>query len=124
MATNKKEKRLEKDVRKFGILDFLHKIKKVRSEKILDSRLDLIRRLKIQWRLILVFLLLSIGPLVILGLSSYNNSKSVLRDTIKQYTSQVITQFGTNVSNEINKSVDAVDSCFSRQSFRITFVLI
>ncbi|NLN65896.1 MAG: HAMP domain-containing protein [Clostridiaceae bacterium] len=110
MATNKKEKRLEKDVRKFGILDFLHKIKKVRSEKILDSRLDLIRRLKIQWRLILVFLLLSIGPLVILGISSYDSSKTVLRDTIKQYTSQVITQFGTNVSNEINKSVDAVDS--------------
>jgi methyl-accepting chemotaxis protein len=110
MATNKKEKRLKKDVRKFGILDFLHKIKKASSERILDFRLDLIRRLKIQWRLILVFLLLSIGPLVILGLSSYNNSKSVLRDTIKQYTSQVVTQFGTNVSNEVNRSVDAVDS--------------
>ena len=72
-------------------------------------KLDLLRKVKIKWRLIIVFLFLSIGPLIILGVSAFRSSKAALTNNIKDYTSQVVSQFGENVSKELEVCVDVVD---------------
>ncbi len=69
-----------------------------------------LRRIKIRWRLIILFLLLSMGPLIVLGASAYNNSRNVLTNVIKQYTDQVVTQFGSNINIELSKSMEDANS--------------
>lgn len=82
-----------------------------RCRKFLSKyRLNLLRKVKIKWRLIIVFLFLSMGPLIILGVSAFRSSKSALTNNIKEYTGQVISQFGANVSNELKNCVDVVDA--------------
>ena len=99
-----------KDAKKSGLFDFLKRGKGEKTWAKLEFNLDLIRSIKIRWRLIIVFLLLSIGPLIVLGLSSYSSSRKALTDNIQHYTKQVLTQFGSNVSNEVKKSIEVLDS--------------
>lgn len=73
-------------------------------------RINILRKIKIRWRLIIAFLLLSFGPLLILGFSSFNSTRSALSDTIKQYNSQVVTQFGVITSNQMKKNMETVNS--------------
>ncbi len=79
-----------------------------------NTRATVLRKIKIRWRLIITFLILSIGPLLVLGLASFNSARSLLTDMIKQYTEQVVTQFGSNVSIEMTKIADMSNSfCLS-----------
>ena len=110
MKNHKTNKVSSKDEKKSGLFDFLKRVKGEKPWAKLEFNLDLIRSIKIQWRLIIVFLLLSIGPLIVLGLSSYSSSRKALTDNIQHYTKQVLTQFGSNVSNEVKKSIEVLDS--------------
>lgn len=71
-----------------------------------DSRVSILRKIKIKWRLIITFLLLSLVPLIILGVSAYSRTRNALTDTIKTYTSQVVTQFNTITTNEMSKNME------------------
>jgi methyl-accepting chemotaxis protein len=50
------------------------------------------------------------GPLIVLGLSAYNNSRNILTNVIKQYTDQVVSQFGYNVNMELPKCMEDANS--------------
>ena len=80
------------------------------SELFSRSGGNFLRRIKIRWRLIISFLLLSMGPLIVLGLSAYNNSRNILTNVIKQYTDQVVSQFGYNVNMELPKCMEDANS--------------
>lgn len=69
-----------------------------------------LRKIKIKWRLIIAFLLLSVIPLIILGSSVFSRSKNALAETVIAYTSQVVTQFNTITTQEIKKNMEAADS--------------
>jgi methyl-accepting chemotaxis protein len=71
---------------------------------------NLIRKIKIKWRLIIVFLLLSIIPLIILGSSAFSRSRNALAETVMAYTSQVVTQFSTIITQEMAKYMETADS--------------
>ena len=86
------------------------KYKQSVSELFSRSGGNFLRRIKIRWRLIISFLLLSMGPLIVLGISAYNSSRNVLFNVIKQYTDQVVTQFGSNVSIELSKCMEDANS--------------
>lgn len=87
-----------------------HRLKKGEEKRAkAETNMDWIRSIKIRWRLIIIFLVLSIGPLIVLGFSAYNDSREALTENIQHYTKQVLTQFGSNVSNEIKKSIEVLD---------------
>jgi len=90
---------------KFSLRDLWEKIAKFQSSYLFD----LMRNIKIRWRLIIAFLLLSIGPLLVLGAFAYGSSKTALTENIKNYTSQVVSQFGANVSKEFENSINVID---------------
>lgn len=70
----KKEKRKASDAssKSFGLSHFFMRNNAKFTGLFSGLRLNLLRKIKIQWRLIAVFLLLTIGPLLALGISSYN----------------------------------------------------
>lgn len=84
-------------------------------------RVSRLRKIKIRQRLIISFLLVSIAPLIVLGVTSFTSAKSLVSDIIMQYTSQVVSEFGINVDSELNKIVESsssfVFSTLLQQSF-------
>ncbi|HEY8500130.1 MAG TPA: methyl-accepting chemotaxis protein [Clostridia bacterium] len=86
------------------------KYKQSVSELFSRSGGNFLRIIKIRWRLIISFLLLSMGPLIVLGISAYNNSRNILTNVIKQYTDQVVSQFGYNVNMELSKCMEDANS--------------
>lgn len=79
-------------------------------DKIETRRVNHLRKIKIRQRLIIFFLLVSIAPLIVLGVTSFTSAKSLVSDIIKQYTSQVVDQFGTNINAEFSKIVESTNS--------------
>jgi len=86
------------------------KFKQTATEMFSKADGNFLRRIKIRWRLIISFLLLSIGPIIVLGVSAYNSSRNVLSNVIRQYTAQVVTQFGSNIGIELTKCMEEANS--------------
>ncbi len=74
------------------------------------KRTGLLRKIKIQLRLIVSYLTLSIVPLLVVGIISFSSVSSILSSVIKQYTTQVINQFGDNVTKEMQMAMDVANS--------------
>lgn len=81
-----------------------------------NKRINVIRRIKIRQRLVISFLIISIAPLLVLGLASFNSARTLVSNIIKQYTEQVVIQFGNNISSELNK-ITETSSSFLFSSF-------
>jgi Predicted signal transduction protein with a C-terminal ATPase domain len=73
-----------------------------------------IRNIKIQVRLILLFLLLSLLPMLITGLFSYHQSSRAIEDKIKTYSRQVMNQVAQNIEVGMTRlENDTIDVGFS-----------
>jgi two-component system sensor histidine kinase YesM len=73
-----------------------------------------IRNIKIQARLILLFLLLSLLPMVITGFFSYQQSSMAIEHKIKTYSTQVVNQVARNIMVEMTRlENDTIDVGFS-----------
>lgn len=62
-----------------------------------------LRNTKIRYRLIASFLLLSLVPLVLMGLFSYWQSSKALHSKISTYSVQIMNEIKTNLQTELNK---------------------
>lgn len=118
MKTKMKQKSGDKSLLK----KFLQKIRNNGTEIVSDKRVPIMRKIKIRQRLIISFLLVAIGPLLVLGIASYNRAKSVLSGFIKQYTDQVISQFGSNIAMEMEKCAEMGDSFVFSSMFQENFI--
>jgi methyl-accepting chemotaxis protein len=107
LKEEKSKPKLISNVKKF-IHTLLHKKKHKIKTKHIDKQSNILRKIKIRQRLIYSFLFISIAPLIFLGSSSYTNVKNVLTDMIKQYTEQVVTQYGTNIEIRLNNITDMI----------------
>ncbi len=110
MMKKEKESSTKNKGKGFSVSDFLKKYTGKLSMVFSDYRMGFLRKIKIKWRLIIAFLLLSLIPLIILGTSAYSRSKNALTDTIKQYTEQVVTQFSTITTKEMAKTMETAGS--------------
>jgi two-component system sensor histidine kinase YesM len=73
-----------------------------------------IRSIRIQTRLILLFLLLSLLPMVITGLYSFRQSSMAIRNKINTYSIQVVNQVCQNIRVQMNRMEnDTIDVGFS-----------
>lgn len=61
----------------------------------------LIRNTRIQTRLILLFLILSLVPLIITGIFSYKESSGAIKSKISTYSVQLMSQIGENIEREL-----------------------
>lgn len=74
----------------------------------------LLRKIKIQARLILLFLILSLIPLLITGYFSYAESSKAIKSKISTYSIQVMDQVSENIQREIARlENDSVEIEFS-----------
>lgn len=80
-----------------------------KSKKILLNK-GMFRKLKIRQRLIISFLAISTVPLLVLGITSFNSARDLVSSIIKQYTEQVVSQFGNNISSELTKVAESMNS--------------
>ena len=65
---------------------------------------SIIRNLKIKNRLIISYGLLVLIPLLILGITSVFQSKNAMNNKISNYSSQIMSQIGVNISNEMSNN--------------------
>lgn len=78
------------------------------------NALVVVRNIKIQTRLFGSLIFLSLIPLLITGVFSYNKSSSAIRDKISTYSIQVVDQVGKNIYRELARlEYDSVDIAFS-----------
>ncbi|WP_160685861.1 methyl-accepting chemotaxis protein [Clostridium sp. C2-6-12] len=77
--------------------DYSWKIK-----KILHKIEEIIRSLKIKTRLIISYGLLVLIPLLIVGITSVLQSKNSIDNKISNFSSQIMSQVGINISNAMN----------------------
>ena len=80
------------------------------KKQIINKRVNILRRIKIRQRLIISFLIISILPLMVLGITSFTSARTLVSDIIKQYTEQAVLQFGNNVTTELNKVTETANS--------------
>ncbi|WES35970.1 sensor histidine kinase [Ruminiclostridium papyrosolvens DSM 2782] len=81
---------------------------------VLINIVSIIRNIKIQQRLILILIMLSVVPLVITSIFSYNQSSSAIRSKTSTYSSQVMNQVGVNIERELNRlENDSIEIEFS-----------
>lgn len=79
-----------------------------------SNALRAIRNIRIQTRLIGSFILLSMVPLLITGIFSYDKSSGAIRDKISTYSIQVVDQVSKNIFRELARlEYDSVDIAFS-----------
>jgi len=72
------------------------------------------RNIKIQTRLVLLFLILSLIPLLITGFFSYTVSSNAIKDKVGTYSIEVMNQVGENITREIERlENDSVEIEFS-----------
>lgn len=64
----------------------------------------IIRGSKIKTRLIISYGLLVLIPLLIIGVTSILQSKSAMNNKISNFSSQIMSQIGVNISNEMNNN--------------------
>ncbi len=72
-------------------------------KKIILSIVSIFRKIKVKFRLMISFLILSIVPLVFLGFFSYNLSKNSIETKIEMYSKQIIEQAENNLYSELEK---------------------
>jgi methyl-accepting chemotaxis protein len=68
----------------------------------------IIRGLKIKNRLIISYGLLVLIPLLIIGITSVLESKNAINNKISNYSSQIMSQIGVNISNEMSNNSNFV----------------
>ena len=68
----------------------------------------IIRGLKIKNRLIISYGLLVLIPLLIIGITSVFQSKNAMNNKISNYSSQIMSQIGVNISNEMSNNSNFV----------------
>lgn len=94
-------------------------MKKLRLSKpvftsFIANALVAVRSIRIQTRLFSFFIFLSLIPLLITGVLSYDKSSSAIRDKISTYSVQVVDQVGKNIFRELARlEYDSVDIAFS-----------
>lgn len=71
--------------------------------KIGDVFMNILRKFKIRQRLIASFLLLSLVPLIIMGVFSYNRAKNAIHMKISTYSVQIMNEINQNIQTEITK---------------------
>lgn len=91
------------------------------KEKISNKRVSAIRKIKIRQRLIISFLIISVLPLLLLGITSFTSARTLVSNMIKQYTIQTVTQFGNNISTELNKVTESSNSFLFSSLFQENF---
>lgn len=70
----------------------------------------LFRNMKIQVRLVLFFIILSVIPLAITSIFSYKETTAAIKNKISTYSVQVMNQVGVNIQRELNRlEIDSVD---------------
>lgn len=79
------------------------------------ERLSFLNHLSIRNRLILIFLLVSIIPLVVMGNISYYISKAAIADKISKFSLRELTQITNNLNLELKKYQDFSDKTISSQ---------
>ena len=62
-----------------------------------------LRKTHIQNRLIVLFLILSLIPMVVTGIYSYQKSSSAIHDKINTYSLEVVNQVAKNIEEELNR---------------------
>lgn len=78
------------------------------------EKLKNIRNLKIRTRLILLFLLFSLLPMMITGFFSYQQSSKAIQNKVNTYSRQVVNQVAKNVKVEMTRlENDTVEIGFS-----------
>ena len=83
-------------------------------KRFIINALVVIRNIKIQTRLLSSFVFLSLIPLLITGVFSFEKSSSAIRDKISTYSIQVVDQVGKNIDRELARlEYDSVDIAFS-----------
>lgn len=87
-----------------------------------NQKTSLLRRIKIRMRLILAFLLIATVPLLILGITSFTSAKTLVSDTVKEYTGQIVNQFGKNIETELNKITEYTGSFLFSSVIQDSFV--
>lgn len=91
------------------------------KEKISNKRVSALRKIKIRQRLIISFLIISVLPLLLLGITSFTSARTLVSNMIKQYTIQTVTQFGNNISTELNKVTESSNSFLFSSLFQENF---
>ncbi len=76
----------------------------MKKENILFKWENIIRGSKIKIRLIISYGLLVLIPLLIIGSTSIFQSKSAMNNKISNYSSQIMSQIGVNISNEMSNN--------------------
>lgn len=72
--------------------------------------ISLFRNIKIQMRLLLFFITLSIVPLAITSIFSYKETTAAIKSKISTYSIQIVNQVAVNVQRELNRlEIDSVD---------------
>ena len=75
-----------------------------RKSNILFKFEHIIRSSKIKIRLIISYGLLVLIPLLIIGVTSVLQSKSAMNNKISNFSSQIMSQIGVNISNEMSNN--------------------
>ncbi|MCI1476953.1 MAG: methyl-accepting chemotaxis protein [Clostridium beijerinckii] len=90
---------------------FLKNIKKnkLRNHKKVNKNIlykyeEILRKSKIKTRLIISYGLLVLIPLLVMGITSIIQSKNSINNKISNFSSQIISQVGVNISNSMNDS--------------------
>lgn len=69
----------------------------------LTKKISIIRNIKIQSRLILFFIILSVIPLAITSIFAYRESSTAIINKISTYSSQVMSQVAVNIGRELSR---------------------
>ncbi len=91
------------------LIQFLKGLPKV-IKNTLAKIISMIRNIKIQSRLILFFIILSVIPLAITSIFSYRESSTAITNKISTYSTQVMSQVAVNIGRELSRlENDSVD---------------
>jgi len=78
--------------------------------------LNALRSIKLQTRLIGSFFIISLIPLLITGVLSYNKSSHAMKSKISRYSIQVVDQISQNIRRELARlEYDSIDIAFSQR---------
>lgn len=82
--------------------------------KIINKIYSLIRSTHIQNRLIVLFVLLSLLPMLITGIYSYHKSSEAIYDKINTYSLEVVNQIAKNINEELRRmQYQSIEVAFS-----------
>lgn len=73
------------------------------KDRLASGVTGIFRKIKVKFRLMVSFIIISIIPLVVLGVFSYNLSKNSIKTKIEMYSNQIIEQAENNLYSELDK---------------------